>query len=187
MNFEQLKGVPCEKRLRSLNDIRTYDDFIKIDVENLSERDIHQLRQGSYTDLIAVGYTCFFLASKNFEVAPISLSDVTRTLLRGHNITRLTILQKEIQIRKATNYENEVATLFEFLMYFIKVWKVACQTQLGKCFEQIYSFMSDIEALVYDFIKSILIDAEALKFKPSLIVVACISASFEVFYLVNFN
>ena len=47
--------------------------------------------------------------------------------------------------------------------------------------------MSDIEALVYDFIKSILIDAEALKFKPSLIVVACISASFEVFYLVNFN
>ena len=41
MNFEQLKGVPCEKRLRSLNDIRTYDDFIKIDVENLSERDIH--------------------------------------------------------------------------------------------------------------------------------------------------
>ena len=47
--------------------------------------------------------------------------------------------------------------------------------------------MSDIEALVYDFIKSILIDAEVLKHKPSLIVVATISASFEVFLMINFH
>ena len=47
--------------------------------------------------------------------------------------------------------------------------------------------MSEIEAMVYDFIKSILIDAEVLRFKPSSIVVATISASFEVFFLVNFN
>jgi len=64
---------------------------------------------------------------------------------------------------------------------------VACQTQLGQCYEEIYSFMSDIEALVYDFIKSILIDAEVLKFKPGLIVVATISASFEVFLMINFH
>jgi hypothetical protein len=47
--------------------------------------------------------------------------------------------------------------------------------------------MSDIEAMVYDFIKSILIDAEVLKFKPGLIVVATISASFEVFLMINFH
>ena len=47
--------------------------------------------------------------------------------------------------------------------------------------------MSDIEAMVYDFIKSILIDAEVLIFKPGLIVVATISASFEVFLMINFH
>ena len=85
-NYDEIKSQPSDKRLRSINDIRTYDDFIKIDLLDLSERDIRQLRQGSYTDLIAVGYTCFFMASKNSEVSPISLNDITRTLLRGHNI-----------------------------------------------------------------------------------------------------
>ena len=85
-NYDEIKSQPSDKRLRSINDIRTYDDFIKIDLLDLSERDIRQLRQGSYTDLIAVGYTCFFIASKNQEVSPISLNDITRTLLRGHNI-----------------------------------------------------------------------------------------------------
>jgi hypothetical protein len=47
--------------------------------------------------------------------------------------------------------------------------------------------MSDIEAVVYDFIKSILIDAEVLKFKPSLVVVSTITASFDVFFMVNYN
>ena len=58
---------------------------------------------------------------------------------------------------------------------------------MSECYEQVYQFMSEIEAVVYDFIKSILIDAEVLRFKPSLIVVATISASFEVFFLVNYN
>jgi hypothetical protein len=76
--------------------------------------------------MVAVCYTSFFISSKNFEVSPISLKDVTRTLLAGHNIRTDTILTKEGQIRKAINYENEVSTMFEFIMFYIKSWKVAC-------------------------------------------------------------
>jgi hypothetical protein len=56
-----------------------------------------------------------------------------------------------------------------------------------KYYEQTYMFMTDLEALVYDYTKSILIDAEALKFKPSIIVCGVISISFEIFFLVNYN
>jgi hypothetical protein len=96
---------------------------------------ILQLRHGAYKDLIAVGYTCFFLASKNSEVQPISLNDVTRTLLRGHEISRETIIMKELQIRKSIGYENEVSTLFEFVMFFIKTWKVCCQNKMDRTYE----------------------------------------------------
>ena len=31
-----------------------------------------------------------------------------------------------MQIRKTVNYENEVATVFDFLMFYIKIWKIGC-------------------------------------------------------------
>lgn len=44
-------------------------------------------------------------------------------------------------------------------------------------YEQTYNFMSEIEAAVYDYTKSILIDAESMRFKPSLIVCGVISVT----------
>ena len=88
---------------------------------------VARIRQGSYQSLISFGYTSFFLASKNFEVSPISLNDLTKVLLRGQNITKNNIVSNEFEIRKAVDYSNEVSTLFEFVMFYIKIWKVTCQ------------------------------------------------------------
>jgi hypothetical protein len=40
MQMSDKSVIFSDKRLRSINDIRTYDDFIKIDLLDLSERDI---------------------------------------------------------------------------------------------------------------------------------------------------
>ena len=53
-------------------------------------------------------------------------------------------------------------------------------------YEEVYAFMSEIEATVYDYTKCILIDAECLKYKPSMIVSAVISITMEVYLLVKF-
>lgn len=34
------------------------------------------------------------------------------------------VVNKEIEIRKLIAYENETATLFDFIMHFTKVWKI---------------------------------------------------------------
>jgi hypothetical protein len=47
--------------------------------------------------------------------------------------------------------------------------------------------MCEIEAIAYDYTKSILIDAEALSFKPSLIVCGVICSTLDVFILLNYN
>lgn len=70
-------------------------------------------------------YTCLFLCSKNFEVEPLSLGDLCGYLLKD-KYTKEQILVKENSIRKSTEYENETATLFEFVMFYVKIWKIAC-------------------------------------------------------------
>ena len=45
-----------------------------------------------------------------------------------------------------------------------------------------YKFVCDIETAVYDFTKSVLIDAEALKFLPSLTVAAIMSTTLEIYF-----
>ena len=34
------------------------------------------------------------------------------------------VINKEFEIRKLIAYENETATLFDFIMHFTKVWKI---------------------------------------------------------------
>lgn len=43
-----------------------------------------------------------------------------------------------------------------------------------------YKFVCDVETAVYDFTKSLLIDAESLKYRQSIMVVALISATIEI-------
>jgi hypothetical protein len=41
---------------------------MKMDMFQLGPNELQKIREGSYTDLIAAGFTGFFLASKNTEV-----------------------------------------------------------------------------------------------------------------------
>ena len=55
---------------------------------------------------------------------------MTRVLLQDQNISNEQILTKEHAIRRSINYENEVATMFEFVMFYAKSWKIACEDKL---------------------------------------------------------
>ena len=79
-------------------------------------------------------------------------------------------------------YENEVSYLFDFVMLFMKIWKLAVQEALPsrQCFLSTYKFICDVETAVYDFSKSLLIDAESLKYRQSLLIAALISTSIEI-------
>lgn len=81
---------------------------------------------------------------------------------------------------------NEVSTHFDFVMYYLKTWKLACQNKIAEkkqWYYSTYKFLCDVEMAVYDYIKSLLIDAESLKYPPSVCVAAIVSASIEIFFL----
>ena len=82
------------------------------------------MHQGSYFDMILTAYTCIFMSSKNSEVEPLSISDV-RSHLLNNEFTKDQFRTKEQEIRKHIDYQNEVSTTFEFLMYYVKIWKTS--------------------------------------------------------------
>lgn len=57
-------------------------------------------------DLQLTAVTSLFIASKNLEVDPIDLSTCIKTLCYK-KFTALQFIEKEKNIRRATNYENE--------------------------------------------------------------------------------
>ena len=116
---------------------------------------------------------------------------MTRVLLADESIGTDEILTKEHAMRKSIKYENEVATMFEFIMFFAKSWKIACQDKLklknGAHLEQIYAFLSEVEAAAYDFTKSVMIDADSMRFKPCVLVASLMSVSIELHLLLHQN
>ena len=134
------------------------------------------------SDCVLTGYTTLFIASKNSEVEPLSLSDVKNHFLQK-NYQRSQILQKELDIRQATHYENEVSTLFDFVMLYMKIWKMGCQYKISdrrQWYLSTYKFICETEQAAYDFTKSVLIDSESTKFKASIVVAAIISTTIEI-------
>lgn len=126
-------------------------------------------------------YVALFIASKNSEVEPLSLRDIRDHFLR-ESYKRPEIVARESAVRQCIQYENEVSYLFDFVMLFMKIWKLAVQEALPprQCYLSTYKFICDVETAVYDFSKSLLIDAESLKYRQSLLVAALISASIEI-------
>lgn len=51
----------------------------------------------------------------------------------------------------------------------------------------IYTFLSEVEAAAYDFSKSVLIDADSMRFKPCVLVAGLFSLSIELHLLLNNN
>jgi hypothetical protein len=106
-----------------------------------------------------------------------------KTFLLKNNYSREQILLKELDIRKTCLYENDFVTLFDYLMIYIKIWKINCQLLIKDptlWFLSTHQFLCDVETACYDFTKSVLIDSESLKFKPSIIVPALITCTLEI-------
>jgi len=135
-------------------------------------------------------FTSLFLSSKNTEVEPLSMGDVCKHLL-DDKFSKEQILAKENAIRKSIEYENEVATLFEFVMYYIKIWKIACQDCLAKdgqkIYDIVYHFVSEIESAIYDYTKSVLIDAESSQYRSSIVVCALLSITIDIYLKLEYS
>lgn len=102
----------------------------------------------SYSDCYLTGFTAFLIAVKNSEFHHnLRLSGVKNRYL-GNNYSREQILQKEFDIRKASGYENEVSTIFDFLLFYVKMWKLGCQKILkdkNLWLTSTYIFICEIE------------------------------------------
>ena len=76
-------------------------------------------------DVFLTSFTALFIASKNSEVEPLSLRDI-RTHFLFNRFSNKDILLRETEMRVASVYENEVTTLFDYVMIYLKVWKMGC-------------------------------------------------------------
>ena len=134
-------------------------------------------------DSLLTAYTCLFIASKNSDVEPMSLKFFKNVFNLNFKYSHEEILNKEFEIRKATNYDNQFSTLFDFLLLYIRIWKAGCQKIISKksqWYTSTHKFLCEVELTAYFFVKSLLIDANSVKkFKGSISVAAIISASIE--------
>ena len=90
LNPEELQGYQqAHKEISNLRNIKSFDDFMNINVSLLTARDLHALKQDAYKELVITGYTALFEASKNQEVEPLSMNDVAQYFLKGHISTEL--------------------------------------------------------------------------------------------------
>ena len=72
-------------------------------------------------------------------------------------------MEIEFIIQKVHGHEIEVTTLFDFIMYYVKLWKLEIQKTIRSfCLEDLYDWVSTIEGIAYDLSKSVLIDLECL-------------------------
>ena len=55
-----------------------------------------------YTSLVITGHTALFMQSKNLEVDPLSVPDMTDYFLKKYEPGHKDIVTKEIEIQKAT-------------------------------------------------------------------------------------
>lgn len=132
-------------------------------------------------DLQLTAVTALFMASKNLEVDPLDLKTCCTTLC-FNKFAKSQFLQKESDLRKATQYENEAPSVLDFLMLYLHLIKLSVQKQI-ECLKETVQFFNDITTIVYDFSKSIAIDATLFKYKPSVLAASVIFISFQLQFL----
>ena len=128
------------------------------------------------------------MASKNQDVEALSIQDIQYPLTR-FQIKNKDIIEIEYILRQKCDLELESATLFDFVMYYIKLWKFELQDNFIKkpLRKDLYYWICTIETMAYDISKSLLIDVECQKYSPSIIVCSLITVSILVHQLVVFS
>lgn len=125
--------------------------------------------------------TALFLSSKNLEVDPLDLTTCVKSLC-FNKFSRQQFLQKEAQIQRLTQFENESPSILDFLMFYLRLIKHKLQTTINST-EQTSDFLIDVQTIAYDFCKSIIIDASMLKYRPSVLAAVTVYLGF----LMNFD
>ena len=121
--------------------------------------------------------TALFIASKNLEVDPLDLQTCAKTLC-FNKYARPQFLKRETDIRLATQYENESPTILDFVMFYICLIKLQTQKQMD-CLPETQQFLSDMTTITYDLCKSVSIDANLFKYRPSILAAALTFVGFQ--------
>ena len=77
----------------------------------------------SEKDLQLTAVTALFMATKNLEVEPLDMRTCVKTICYN-KYSKQDFLEKEKEIRKAVNYENEASTCLDFILLYMKLVKV---------------------------------------------------------------
>lgn len=127
----------------------------------------HQVISLPTKDLQLTAVTSLFIASKNLEVDPLCLSTCCKTLC-FNKYSKAQFLRKESEIRKCTKYENEAPTALDFVMFYLRMVRYSVQKQF-ECLPEVVEFLQDVQVVGYDLCKSLIIDANLLKYKASVL------------------
>ena len=87
-------------------------------------------------------------------------------------------LKKESDIRIAVNYENESPSVLDFMMFYLRMIKYSVQKQI-ECLPETSTFIGDVTTIVYDLSKSLQIDANLFKYKPSILAACLLFLGFQ--------
>jgi len=155
----------------------------------LTKQEYKKLEREKLKQMHLIGHTALWDMSKVLEVTPITLTDLTEFILSEFHVKEIEVLQAEQELRGATGYENEVATTFDFLIWYMKAWRLKSMWEFEKikvgldyvCYDEIFNFFTTFEQIGYDFSKAMLLDAEILEFKPSIMMAGVISVAIELY------
>ena len=133
-------------------------------------------------------FTSLLIQSKNQEVESLSVTDIRDYCIADLKLTKNQIIEAEYKLRNSIGHENECSTLFDFVMYYIRLLKLECQNQIQEpVLDSLYEWISVIEGLAYDFSKSLLIDVHSLQFNLSITVASLITVSILIHQKVMFS
>lgn len=129
-------------------------------------------------DLQLTAVTALFITSKNLEIDPIDLQTCIKTLC-FNKYAKGAFLRKEAEIRRATSYENESPSMLDFIMFYLRMVKFSVQQQI-ECLAETVSFLNEMTTVVYDLCKSVSIDANLFKYKPSILAASLVFLGFQI-------
>lgn len=76
------------------------------------------------------------------------------------------------------NYENESPSVLDFMMFYLRMIKYSVQKQI-ECLPETSTFIGDVTTIVYDLSKSLQIDANLFKYKPSILAACLLFLGFQ--------
>lgn len=120
--------------------------------------------QDAKANMKLAAFTSLLIQSKNQEVESLSVSDIKDYCISDLNLNTTQLIDAEYNLRLAIGHENECSTLFDFVMFYIRLLKLECQNSMFQenILSSTHEWISTIEGLAYDLTKSLLIDVGSL-------------------------